>query len=58
MKNRRIKHSRQETKIYESYYRPSFNLWLFLKSILGVVIFGRSTVATGYTPTTTKRAHR
>lgn len=58
MKNRRIKHSRQETKIYESYYKPSFNLWLFLKSILGVVIYGRSTVAaTGYTPIT-KRAHR
>lgn len=58
MKNRRIKHSRQETKIYESYYKPSFNLWLFLKSILGVVIFGRSTVAaTGYKPIT-KRAHR
>jgi hypothetical protein len=57
MKNRRIKHSRQETKIYESYYKPSFNLWLFLKSILGVVIFGRSTVAHGYAPTS-KRSLR
>ena len=57
MKNKRIKHARQETKIYESYYRPSFNLWRFLKSILGVVIFGRSTVASTYTPNG-KRAFR
>lgn len=57
MKNRRIKHARQETKIYENYYRPSFNLWRFLKSILGVVIFGRSTVASSYAPSG-KRAFR
>jgi hypothetical protein len=50
MKNKRIKHARQETKIYENYYRPSLNLLRFLKSILGVVIFGRSTVASSYVP--------
>ena len=57
MKNRRMKHACQETKIYESYYKPSFNLWRFLKSILGVVIFGRSTVANSYVPGS-KRMYR
>jgi len=58
MKNRRIKHARQETKIYESYYKPSFNLFRFLKSILGVIIFGRSTtVANSFAPSG-KRVYR
>jgi hypothetical protein len=50
MKNRSIEHSRQEVKIYEDYYKPSFNIGRFVKSILGVLIFGRSTVAQSYVP--------
>ena len=50
MKNRRIVHAHQEVEIYKDYYRPSFNLWRFTKSILGVIIFGSSTVANGYVP--------
>jgi hypothetical protein len=45
MKNRNIRHARQEVKIYEMHYRPSFNILRFTKSILGVLIFGRTTVA-------------
>ncbi|HYH14263.1 MAG TPA: hypothetical protein VD794_03530 [Flavisolibacter sp.] len=50
MKNRNIEHGRQEVKIYEAYYKPSFNLGRFVKSVLGVLIFGRSTVAQSYAP--------
>jgi hypothetical protein len=45
MKNRNIRHARQEVKIYEMHYKPSFNILRFTKSILGVLIFGRTTVA-------------
>lgn len=48
MKNRNIVHAHQEVEIYKKYYRPSFNLWRFTKSILGVLLFGRSTVARSY----------
>jgi hypothetical protein len=50
MKNRHIEHGRQEVKIYEAYYKPSFNIGRFVKSVLGVLIFGRSTVAQSYAP--------
>ncbi|HEY0752039.1 MAG TPA: hypothetical protein VGD26_12840 [Chitinophagaceae bacterium] len=50
MKNRKIVHARQEVKIYENYYKPSFNLFRFIKSIVGVLIFGRFSVATSYIP--------
>lgn len=50
MKNRNIEHGRQEVKIYEAYYKPSFNIGRFVKSVLGVLIFGRSTVAQSYAP--------
>ncbi|MFL5786996.1 MAG: hypothetical protein ACJ748_03005 [Flavisolibacter sp.] len=50
MKNRHIVHIHQEAEIYKDYYRPSLNLWRFTKSILGVIIFGSSTVAKGYAP--------
>ena len=46
MKNRDIVHARQEVKIYREYYQPSLNLWRFTKSIIGVLFFGSSTVAT------------
>jgi len=51
MKNKRIAHARQEVKIYEDYYKPSLSISRFLKSVFGVLFFGRSTVAHGYTPT-------
>ncbi len=51
MKNRNIVHAREEVKIYRAYYQPSFNMVRFIKSILGVLIFGRSTVARSYVPT-------
>jgi hypothetical protein len=54
MKNRNIVHARQEVKIYSDYYKPSFNLWRFAKSILGLLLFGSSTVANSYA-TTKKR---
>jgi hypothetical protein len=50
MKNRNIYHAREEVKIYENYYKPSFNVWLFLKSIFGVLLFGRSSVAHSFVP--------
>lgn len=50
MKNKRIEHARNEVKIYESYYKPSLNLLRFTKSILGVLIFGRTSVAEHYVP--------
>jgi len=51
MKNKNITHGREEVKIYEAYYKPSFNIVRFVKSVLGVLIFGRSTVAQSYAPT-------
>jgi hypothetical protein len=51
MKNRNIVHAHQEAEIYREYYKPSMNLWRFTKSILGVLIFGSSTVARNYVPT-------
>jgi hypothetical protein len=50
MKNKNIVHAHQEVEIYKAYYRPSFNMWRFTKSILGVLLFGRSTVARSYVP--------
>ena len=50
MKNRNIVHARQEVKIYKQYYEPSFNMWRFTKSILDVLLFGRSTVARSFVP--------
>jgi hypothetical protein len=50
MKNRNIVHAHQEVEIYKEYYRPSFNLWRFTKSILGALLFGSSTVAHSHVP--------
>jgi len=50
MRNRHISHAREEVKIYERHYKPSFNLIRFTKSILGVLIFGQTTVAQNYVP--------
>ncbi len=50
MRNKHISHVREEVKIYEHHYKPSFNVVRFTKSILGVLIFGQPTVAQGYVP--------
>ena len=50
MKNKHITHCRREVEIYKDYYKPSFNLWRFIKSILGVLLYGSGTVAHHYVP--------
>jgi hypothetical protein len=50
MKNRNIMYSRQQVQIYKSHYKPTFNVWRFLKSIFGVLIFGSPSVAHHYVP--------
>ncbi len=45
MKNRDIEYAKQAAKIYSDSYKPSYNVWRFMKSILGVVIYGSSTVS-------------
>ncbi|MDB5207074.1 MAG: hypothetical protein JWR72_2149 [Flavisolibacter sp.] len=45
MKNRDIEYAKQAAQIYSSSYKPSYNVWRFMKSILGVVIYGSSTVS-------------
>lgn len=56
MKNRDIVHARQEVKIYREYYQPSLNLWRFTKSIIGVLFFGSTTVASN--PAARKRNYK
>ncbi len=50
MKNRGIIHARNEVKIYENHYKPSLNPLRFVKSILGIVLFGSTSVAGNYVP--------
>jgi hypothetical protein len=50
MKNRNIVYAKQQVQIYKSHYKPSFNLWRFLNSILGVLVFGSPSVAHNYVP--------
>ncbi len=45
MKNKHIVHSHEEAKIYHSYYKPSLNIFRFLKSVLCVFISGSSPAA-------------
>jgi len=45
MKNKSIVHSHEEAKIYQDYYKPSFNLFRLLKCVLSVVISGSSPAA-------------
>lgn len=44
MKNRDIEYAKQAAKIYSSAYKPSYNVWRFMKCILGAFINGSSTV--------------
>jgi hypothetical protein len=50
MKNKHISHSCREVNIYKAYYKPSFNPGRFIKSVLGVLIFGSGPVANHYVP--------
>jgi hypothetical protein len=45
MKNSRINHSHEEAKIYQRFYKPSFNLLRLFKSVLAVAISGSSPAA-------------
>lgn len=45
MKNRDIKLANEQAGIYRQYYQPSWNIWRFTKSILGVFLMGSSTCA-------------
>mgnify|MGYP003575036341 CR=1 FL=1 len=56
MKNRqRFSHYREEVKIYRDHYKPSFNVFRFAKSILGVLMFGSTSVAHSYLPVDRKK---
>lgn len=48
MKNRKFIHTHEEARIYRKNYRPSLNVFRFLKSILCVVLSGSSASAHGY----------
>ena len=58
MKNKHIEHSHREVTIYKDYYKPSFNVVRFCKSILGVLLFGSTSVAHHYAPVDRRRAGR
>lgn len=45
MKNKEIVYAKQAAKIYSNSYKPSYNVFRFVKSILGVLIYGSSTVS-------------
>ncbi|HUC82079.1 MAG TPA: hypothetical protein VMR70_14340 [Flavisolibacter sp.] len=44
MKNRSIEYQKQAAKIYSSSYKPSYNVVRFMKSILGALLYGSSTI--------------
>lgn len=48
MKNRRIVYAREEARIYQQYYKPSLNIFHFLRSILMVFISGSSPAASSF----------
>lgn len=43
MKNKNIVHAKQAARIYSDAYKPSTNVWRFMKSILGAWFYGSST---------------
>ena len=56
MKKKTIVHTHEEARIYRNHYRPSLNIFRFLRAILGVFISGSSPAAQGYDHNR-KRAH-
>jgi hypothetical protein len=49
MKNRNIEYQKQAAKIYSDAYKPSTNIFRFVRSILGALLHGSS--VHGYSPT-------
>jgi hypothetical protein len=43
MKNRNIVYAKEAAKIYSDAYRPTTNLWRFMRSIVGAFFYGSST---------------
>lgn len=43
MKNRNIVYAKQAAKMYSHAYKPSTNVWRFVKSIFGAWVYGSST---------------
>jgi hypothetical protein len=43
MKNKNIVHAKEAAKMYSHAYKPSTNLWRFMKSIVGAWFYGSST---------------
>ena len=58
MKNKHIEHASREVQIYKDYYKPSINPARFVKSILGVLLFGSSSVAHHYAPLQRRKISR
>ncbi|HMU45062.1 MAG TPA: hypothetical protein PKC72_01780 [Chitinophagaceae bacterium] len=48
MKNRNLVHLHESARIYRHYYKPSFNIFRLLKSVLSVFISGSSPAAGVY----------
>ncbi len=38
----------QKAKLYKNYYRPSFNIYRFIKSLLSVIVAGQSPLESSY----------
>lgn len=45
MKNKDIVHAKQAARMYSRAYKPSINVWQFMKSIIGALVYGTSTPA-------------
>lgn len=45
MKSRRLKYHTQAAKIYRHQYKPSYNIFHLLKSILAVLVHGSTAAA-------------
>jgi hypothetical protein len=43
MKNKDIIYAKQAARMYSHAYKPSANVWQFMKSIIGAFIYGTST---------------
>lgn len=48
MKNRNVVYHHQSAKIYRHHYKPSFNIFRLLKSILAIFISGATHVASSH----------
>ena len=46
MKSRKMRYHTQAAKIYRHHYKPSYNLFRLLKSVLAVFIHGSAAAAT------------